>query len=220
MPANETTLFSWRPHVKREWIACWLTVWVSGFLAHGYRMANFLLNGDGSRNLCSPGASLIEGRCFLDLAASLRSSYSAPWLCGIVALFWLSFALTLLIELFSLRSLPLVVLASAFLATCPTLTASFVYLYTADCYMLAFCLVVAAVFLSRKYPPWGCAAGAVCICFSIGIYQAYVTVALSLIVMLALLELLQKQSTVRALCADFAKEVGMVLAGGVFTKLC
>ncbi|MCI2047787.1 MAG: glucosyltransferase domain-containing protein [Faecalibacterium sp.] len=219
MQANETALFSWRPHFRREWVACWLTVWVSGFLAHGYRMANFLLNGDGSRNLCSPGASLIEGRCFLDLAAALRSRYSAPWLCGVVALFWLSLALTLLIELFSLRSLPLVVLASAFLATCPTLTASFVYLYTADCYMLAFLLVVAAVFLSRKYPPWGCVAGAVCICLSIGIYQAYVTVALSLIVMLAILELFQKQSSVRVLCVSFAKEVVMVLAGGLLYKL-
>ena len=77
----------------------------------------------------------------------------------------------------------------------PALASTFAYVFTMDGYMLALFLAVLAVLFTAKYPR-GYLAGAVCLAFSMGSYQAYLPFTI-------------------LLCVYKCHYLGMGIAGGV-----
>ena len=74
---------------------------------------------------------------------------------------------------------------SGLLVSFPALASTFAYVFTLDGYMLAMFLAVLGVLFTKKYPH-GYVPGAVCLAFSMGTYQAYLSFAMILSVFVVL----------------------------------
>lgn len=99
---------------------------------------------------------------------------------GLLSLLLLGTAAALTVSLLRLDSRVLAGLAGAVMAAFPVMGYTFLYLFTASAYCLAILLAVLSVWLARRGTLLSWAAGVVALALSMGTYQAYVTVAISL----------------------------------------
>lgn len=204
--------------IEQEWKMGFLATWILGLLAHAYRFFNYLPTWDSMYNFKGTGATFYSGRCFLGFFSGLSSEYDMPWVNGFFSLFYISIAVVLLIDLFQIKSRLGVVLLAALVVTFPTVTSTFAYMFTADGYMMAFLLAVLGVYLTWKWK-YGIWLGIVCIGLSMGTYQAYVSVALVIILMIGIRDLLLDCKAFKeAFFADW-KYFALMVGGMVFYKV-
>lgn len=186
--------------IKKEWILCALSVLVFGFLAHGYRFSNNLPNWDALLNEYSSQDTTYLGRCFLSLACGFSSWYELPWLNGILSLVYLQLLAILTCEILNFRRKASYIMAGGLIAVFPAVTSTFCYIYTADGYFLgALCMTFAVWLLCKKKR--AVIPAALLICFGSGIYQAYITWAITLILLSALCRLLFEKEDVKSVFA-------------------
>lgn len=185
-----------------------------GILAHGFVMANKLLNHDELASLFSKGATVSSGRWGLALTSYLIPDYSMPWINGVLSILLIAVAVCLLVELFCIRSKALQVLLGGLVITFPSLTGIFSYMFTAPSYALAFLLAVTAVCLASRGNRWGNRIGAIaCLVLSLGIYQAYIAVAASMFVLYMIWLLYTRRAEAKETIARGVGYVLVLLAG-------
>lgn len=181
-------------HLKKERIICFVSVFAFGFLAHMYKLTNTLPNWDSLNNVYSSQNTIHLGRCFLTLACGISSYYDLPWLNGILSLFYLGIISILVSEIFDIKKTILLILASGLLATFPTVTSTFSYMYTADGYFLGMLCMTLAIYLSLRYDK-GWLPGMLLLGFGYGCYQAYITWAILLVLFWSIARLMFTQTT-------------------------
>lgn len=211
----EIALFGKKYSIKSEWKTAFIATWVIGLLAHAYRFFNFLPIWDSMFNFQGIGDTFFLGRWGLPYAGIISSNFDLPWLNGALSLLYISITMILMIELFQINNKLLIVLTSGIFVSFPTVVASFAYMYTADAYMLAFLLATAAVYLIRRFPKWGIFPAMICLCFSMGIYQAYVGTAIILILLLIIKQyIFERMDFAEAVKRDWQYPV-MLIGGAV-----
>lgn len=166
-------------NIKREWRIAFLTCFVLGLLIHMPVLLSDIPNHDGLDSLYFDQNMITSGRWFLSVACGFSSYYTLPWLIGVLGLLFLGVAAAALCELLEVRKTWAVVLCSGLLVAFPALASTFAYVYTLDGYMMALMLAVLAVLFVRKRK-YGFLPGAVCLAFSMGIYQGYLSFAMIL----------------------------------------
>ena len=174
-----------------------IMTFVWGILAHGYAMTNALMYHDGLL-VERVGATYVSGRWFLGLLGEkgiigkLFGVYNLPFLSGMVFLTLVAVTNILIMELFDIKSNISCAILSGVLVVYPTITTMFGYIYTMDYYALAVLMCVFAVWVIKKFKnPWiSSVISIVCIVCSMGIYQAYVGFAITLILLLFIDEIL------------------------------
>ena len=145
-----------------------------------------------------------------------------PWINGAWSLFYIGIVAILLVEMLEIKDKIGMALLAMSLVVFPTVTSGFAYMFTADAYMLAFLLVVLGVFFVEKYR-FGFIPGMICVSFSMSTYQAYLSVALVLVVVLLIKRLLLEEKTfLQVVKLEYVQ--GFVVVGGavlnsVMTKL-
>ena len=82
-------------------------------------------------------------------------------------------------EVFEIKNIAVGMLISGILVTFPVLTSTFAYVFTMDGYMLAIFLAVLSVYLASK-KKLGFLIGGIALALSMGIYQAYLPIAILL----------------------------------------
>lgn len=165
--------------IRHEWKIAFLTCFFAGLFIHMPILVSDIPNHDGLGSMYFDQNMITSGRWFLTIACGFSSYYSLPWLTGILGLVFLSFTAAALCELLEVRKTWAVMLCSVLLAAFPALASSFAYVYTLDGYMMALLLSVLSVLFTKKYRR-GFIPGAVCLAFSLGIYQAYLSFAMIL----------------------------------------
>lgn len=185
---------------KREWKLAFLTAFIVGMLTHAYMFTNNLLTWDSMFSLYAPQEMTGLGRPLLRLFCAVSTDFNLPMVLGTLSVLYLGLAAAALTECFSIRSRAGSILTGAMTAVFPVVAGTFCYLFTADGYMLAFFLSVLSVVLAeraqgtaRQCVPW-IAAGAAVLAGSLGIYQAYFAVAITLCILKLLLLLLKESS--------------------------
>lgn len=155
-----------------------------------------------------------QGRWGLRLMDWLRGGINLPPLAALLMLLFYVLAGLLLVRLFALRSraarflLPMLVACAPYVAEVET------FHYCSAAYGLSFFLAVAAVYAAVYAPPrWGWAAGAVCLMFSLSMYQASLGVAAALCLMMLLLGVLRAPRAMKDLVHSLVRMVVMGLAG-------
>lgn len=124
----------------------------------------------------------------------------------------------MMVDLFRLKSRTAIILLAGLVVSFPTVTSTFAFMFTADGYMAAFLLATAGVYLTYRFKH-GIWPGIVCIGLSMGTYQAYITVAFALILLIGIRDLLlEKQSFKKAFAMDW-KYFALVVGGAVFYKV-
>lgn len=165
--------------IRREWRVAFFSCLLSGLLIHMPILLSDIPNHDGLDSMYFDQNMITSGRWFLTVACGFSSYYTLPWLIGLLGLFFLSCASAALCELLEIRKSWAAALCGGLMASFPALASTFAYVFTMDGYMLALLLAVLAVLFTRKRR-LGFLPGAVCLAFSLGVYQAYLSFAMIL----------------------------------------
>ena len=183
--AEEPVLRQWEvaDYVKRQhWIVFFSTL-IWGFAAHGYMFLNKFSWHDDTLYMFGVGGSYNHGRWFLGMLGEGAQKYvgnvSLPWFNGMVSLLFIAAGNMLLVELFQLKQTSSCILLGALMAVFPSWTSTYAHMFTAPYYVFAAFLALMGAYLAwaNKKPWCGILAGAVCQCLSLGIYQAYLPLA-------------------------------------------
>ncbi len=166
-------------NTKREYKTAFWAAFIIGLLTHMPALLLDVPNHDGLGSMYFDQNMITSGRWFLTVACGLSSYFTIPWVIGLLGLLYLALAAVALTALLELKDGVSIVLVSGLLVSFPALASTFAYVFTLDGYMLALLLAVLSVLCTkrRKNGFW---AGAVCLAFSMGIYQAYLPFAVLL----------------------------------------
>lgn len=218
MNMNEIRIGTKVIRVKQEWKTGFLATWILGLLAHAYRFFNFLPTWDSMYNFTGTGATFWSGRCFLGYFSDISSKYDMPWVNGALSLFYISIAVVMLIDLFEIKERLYCILLAGLVVSFPTVTSTFAYMFTADGYMMAFLLSVTGIWLTCKFKH-GVWPGAVCIGLSMGTYQAYISVTLMVVLLIAVKALLLDKKSFKNAFFEYWRCLAAILGGAVFYKV-
>lgn len=201
-----------RAKIKSTWKASFFSAFLLGILIHLPVMLSDIPNHDGLSSMHFDQNMITSGRWFLSVACGISSYFTIPWIIGLIGLFWLGLSAVALTEVLELTD-PLVITAvSGLLVSFPALASTFAYVFTLDGYMLALFLAILAVLFTKKYNK-GWIAGAVCLAFSMGIYQAYLPFAILLCVYVILLFFMEEKDW-KTKAVYVLRYLGMGIAGG------
>lgn len=189
----EQILFYIKSKIKKEWVICFLAAMVIGIAVHIYKLTNFIPNWDSLLNYYTNQDKVNLGRCFLIYACSLSSYYDLPWVNGLLSLIYIAGSAVCISELFYIKNKIPLILIGGIMVSFPTVTSTLAYNYTADGYFLAlFCMCLAVVLIVKRkkifFP-------AILIAFGTGVYQAYVTFAMLLMLIYLIDQLLFQRVT-------------------------
>ncbi len=168
-----------KKRIKSQWKIAFSAAFVIGLCVHLPVMLSDIPNHDGLASMYFDQNMITSGRWFLTVACGFSSYFTIPWVIGLLGLFFLACTAVALTELLELKRHWVIVVVSGLLVTFPALASTFAYVFTLDGYMMALLLAVLAVLFTKKYR-YGFVAGAICLAFSMGIYQAYVSFAMLL----------------------------------------
>lgn len=166
--------------VGKNGCLAFLSAFVTGLLTHMAILTSDIPNHDGLASMYFDQNMITSGRWFLGAACAPTSFYSLPWLIGLVALVYISLAAMVLVKILDVKKPVTVLFTAMVLAVFPSLASNFAYVFTMDGYMLGMLLCVLAVWAVGTNERFGWLAGAVCLAFGMGCYQAYICIAMLL----------------------------------------
>ena len=188
----------------RQYRTAFLSSLLFGFLAYGFAFTNKLINHDDAHCLFLKGGTVTSGRWGLGALDIIFPNYSMPWIYGIITVVLVASAICLMVSLFSIRNKLLQALLGGTVMVFPSLIGLFAYMFTSSSFGLAFFLAVLSVKLLQKPTLLNCLAAGAAMVLSLSIYQSYISVAASLLVLVLIRKLLT------------GSEAGAVLKTGIF----
>jgi len=204
---------------RKRFLCCLLSVFAWGFAAHGFAFFNHFPSHDALTEMNGEkyghAWKIALGRVFVPAYHSLtRGGITLPLVIGILSLFYISIALYLITLLFDLKKNVFIILAAGILTTNLTVMANVAtYLNDLDCNMFAMLMAVTAIVLLDRSKR-GFLYGMLPLCISLGIYQSYVSVALTLFLMLLIFRLLKGEAKEKVF-AFFRNGIILFAGGGV-----
>ncbi len=171
-----------------------LSTLIAGLLAHAFVLTNKLPNHDDVSYLFSKGETIRSGRWGLELLRYVIPDISMPWLHGIVSLLLIAVSVCLIVSMFHIRSRLGQALLSGLIVCFPSQTGTFCYMFTSSAYAIAFLFSVLAVWEARKakWKHWLLSVFFIVLMFSI--YQAYISLTASLMILLLIRDILDAGS--------------------------
>ena len=174
-----------------------------GFFVHLFGFVNILHNHDDIWNQpMGFGAGITSGRWLLSILGAvfqkLGFGYNLPTVNSVIFLILIAVAAGIVISVLQIRNRMAAGLMGAFWAVFPSVTSVMFYKFTTVYYGIAVCLAVTAVWVLPKQK-YGLLISAACIACSLGIYQGYVPITISLMVLVLLKQMLTREINVRTL---------------------
>lgn len=199
---------------------------VIGFIAHGYCFLNLLVSHDSLNDfyVYDQWERANFGRIFYSIYISLtRGRIVLPWLIGILTLCWISVAVYLITEMLEIKNTGLILFISGICVTNPTVYAlAATYIHDLDADMMAMVFSVASAYLwyrsikvqENKEKYLGLFGGAILLSLSLGIYQSFIALCITLIIFSCIKELLEEKHFEDVLL-NGCYAIGMVIAAAV-----
>lgn len=195
-----------------------------GMVAHAYGLLNSIFSHDSLNALV---AGMPEHKMKIALGRFMATVYrlcfrkgiAMPWLIGIVALLLIGISVYLTCRMLDLESIWEIALVSGFYAANLTVTALIgTYVHDLDIDMFALLFAVLSVWCWDRYR-YGFLSGIVLLAGSLGFYQAYVSVALVLMILLSIRSCIRKEKTILILRKGLLGILMTVLAGLMYSAL-
>lgn len=214
---------------KRIVAESFIFTFIFGLLAHAYAFFNLNISHDSlyaSYVYATEGTTFSKatiGRIWYNLYIMLvRDSNVIPWLNGILALCWGALATVIIIKIFDIKKIFIKVMVSALAVVNPTVTSiAATYIHDLDADMFAMLLAVVAMLCwwklvntegKRKIIYMGL--GGIVLSFSLGIYQSYVSVTITLIIIYSIIELFKKKKC-KEIILNGLQGIAIVIFAGV-----
>jgi len=153
-----------------------------GLVAYFFVFTNKLLNLDEISGLFKKGESISSGRWALWLSGFIFPDVSMPWINGMLSLIMLAVASCLTVSIFQIKNTLVKLLLCSLLTVFPSQIVTFSYIFTCAPYALALLMSVASVYFTLRGGKWYFALAAFLMACSLGIYQAYLSIAAALYV--------------------------------------
>ena len=140
---------------------------------------------------------------------------SMPLFHGLFSLLFIAAFSCIVAELFDIRQKGMRMVLCGLMVTFPVVTSTFGYMFTAPYYFLALVLAGAAVYVIRnKTGPVRFLGGALCVCCSLGIYQSYFAVTVSLVVIRIIFDIADgKFASLGTIVKRVVHDIGMCVVG-------
>ena len=193
MYPNEFLQNVWRKaplNIKWTFLAAMLF----GLFVHLFMFMNKLPNFDDVHQFYELDFTVTSGRWAIPFIEVFRGSLSIPWVIAPMAVFCIAVSACLVVQLVGLKSKLNCVITAMIMTSFPTIAVTFSYIYTALSYFFALMLACLSVHLLRCNKRYNLAALA-CLIVSISLYQAYLTVAVTLLVMCLLRDIIEDDDT-------------------------
>ena len=221
----------WKKYLRRPEGAAAASAFLCGLLVHCFGLVNMLHNYDNI--IVNPqgyGTGVSSGRWFLtivgDAVQKIVGNYNMTWFNGVmfIALAALSAAVFVGTLRVPTSSTTCAVLVGMLFAAFPTATSALLFTFLSAYHGLALLLSVVAAWALLRGRAVGFAASILCIAMSMGIYQAYVPVTVSVVVLTLLVQMLTEDVTFMQMlrkglycCLNIALGVAAYF---VFLRLC
>lgn len=209
-------VLNWLVCKYQEYRVPFLSTLIFGFLAHTFAFTNKLVNHDEVQSLFSKGGTVVVGRWGLGALDSIFPNISMPWIYGVITIFLLAVSVCILVCVLKIRDKWMQVLAAGFVITFPSLTGTFSYMFTSNSYAVAFLMAVLSVWLIQHKSVWYWLSALICLVFSLSIYQAYITITASVLVLILIRQLLEDADAPSVFRRGVAYVVFLVLALGIY----
>ena len=198
------------PAQRWAFFCCILT----GYLTHLFVFTNVIPNADGMSRVFDPQQMTIAGRWFLHYTTAPNAYTQMPAAIALLSMVFLGLAAALVVDLLAIRSKVLAGLTGAIMAAFPSMGFTFLYTFTASAYCIGIFLAVLSIWLAAK-GRLGLVLGAVALALSMGVYQAYVTIAIGLALLVVLKKVLDPNSTFRTTLTKGLELMGYLAVGAI-----
>ena len=184
------------PYIK----ACLLSTLLFGVLAHGMALTTQFAMADGAHYLFSVGAATGSGRWFLGLLGAVvrgifgSPNFSLPLWSGLITFVFAGLCACTLASWLGLQKTSSQVLVSGLVTVFPVMSGLFFYNFTAPYYRFGLWLVLLGgkeMCLHRGIKPFW--VSVILVCLGLGIYQAFLPLFLSLLLIYFLKGLLDRE---------------------------
>ena len=205
----EKALKKLNTYILPQWKICFFAALLVGLIAHLYKITNWIPNWDSLVFRYDSQNMIGLGRWFLSVVCSLSSFYDLPFLNGIIAIVFHALGAVCICKILNVQKKITAFLIGAVIVSFPTVTSVMMYNYVADGYSIAFFLsTLAALFMTKEKPRY--LLSAVLVAFCCGIYQAYITVTIMLVLLKLIDEIIYHDASFREV---LKKSAWMLLAG-------
>ncbi len=195
--------------ISPQWKTCFFSALLVGLVAHLYKITNWLPNWDSLVFRYDSQNMLTIGRWFLPVVCSFSSFFDLPLLNGILAILFHALSGVCICNMFRVQKKTTAALIGAVIVSFPTVTSVMMYNYVADGYSIAFLLSsLAALYMTKERPKYWLSV--LLIALSTGIYQAYITVTVMLVLLYLIDEMVFHGVTFRNL---WKKALWMLVSG-------
>ena len=194
--------------VKAAFICCF----AAGFFAHIFAFTNIIPNSDGVSRVYDAQQMTVSGRWFLHYATMWNGFLQAPAVIGFFSLLFLSLSACLTVHLLRVQSPVIGGLCGALMSVFPSVAYTFLYMFTASAYFFGMLLAVIGVYLTEK-KQFGFLPASVLLACAIGTYQAYLSVAASLSLILVILFGFEGRHSVKEILLSGLRHLAYLVLG-------
>lgn len=195
VPSIDQVVSALWKRIPRSAVAAVLTAAIFGFILHIAEITGFAVNWD-SFIIYSPTKFVVgQGKWFYYCLQQLRGVLNIDSLSGPIAIAMLAINAGLITALFRVRGIVSGVCIGAVTVAMPAVMCTFAY--SEDVFFTALVLSTVAVFIIRRGGIWNTLIGICLLTLQLGTYQAYISNAAGLFVLLCLFDALDGKKTVR-----------------------
>lgn len=155
---------------------------IFGFLAHGYMLTNKITSHDDLGSMYGAGGGIANGRWMTGYYEQLFHMINSPWSNGLIVIFLMAISAVMLVKILNIKTQGTAVAMSAIWVTHPCLISTLFYMFTSVPYIIGLSLSILAIWLLvDKINIFRSQLAVLCIIMSLGFYQAFFSVAASLL---------------------------------------
>lgn len=183
---------------------------ITGVLAHGMALFNKYSVHDDAGMYYGVGTTFASGRWMLEFLGRLElkffgdGHYTLPVVNGFASVFFIACAACVIVSLLDIRGRLNAAFVGGLIVAFPVIAGLFGFMFTAHFYMFAFLISIAGAWLICKGRSWySWIAGTVFIACGAGVYQAYMPLTFSVILIYCIKYLFENDE----LCRDKVKTV-------------
>lgn len=204
----------WLVSFWTEYKWCILSGMIVGLIAYMFTFTNKLPNHDDVFFMFEKGATIEIGRWGLELLSCIFPDYSMPWIYGLITLMCLSVSAGLIAYTFRIHGKLPQVLLGGLIVVFPTMIGVFSYMFMSSSFAFAFLLATLAfVLVSRdRNPVKNAVLGTLLMILSLSIYQAYISLTVSLLVVYLIQKLIKTDASAKDIVLSGIRYICFALA--------
>lgn len=180
----------WNKKIPKHTKICLLTGLLAGWITHFYMLSHKLVNWDDANNMSAYGSGDYLGRWFLKYIHPLGGIHSIPAVHGLLFILFIAVSACLILAITGIKSTTGAVLVPIVMMTFPSMASTMTFMFMAHTSGMGILMVCLAVYLLRRYRYGAIPCGVLLLCV-LGIYQSYISFAITLMLMGMMNDLIQ-----------------------------